>query len=223
MLGWPICDRGWKDGGTQVCPQATDSVAPHDRQHGHPKPRPGVQPSRAHLRPCLRRPGLRSGWSCACFSGAAGLRCLAAPRVSTDDVSMTVSDRRPLSSPNTLLQQPIASLGLPLPQLSANGECAAPRFAHTEFRLGSVHVLQAAGVEPELNNRRDGAGPDGRGLGERQGCMDPEYKVLRDPKKCYLELATKFSFQTNETICQRQPRRYTVAMSAGTGPQRLVA
>lgn len=94
-----------------------------------------------------------------------------------------VRARRPLSPPDTLLQQPIASLGLPLPQLSANGECAMPRLAHTEFRLGSDSFLQVVGVEQGLNNRRDGAGPDGRGLGDRRGCVDPESKVLSETPK----------------------------------------
>lgn len=88
---------------------------------------------------------------------------------------------------------------------------------------GRKRVLQVVSVEQELNNRRDGAGPDRRGLGERRDYVDPEPKVLRDPKKMSFRLSHEDLFpknqdvaQTDEAICQRPPGRYTLAMSPGT-------
>lgn len=121
--------------GMERCREPTASSRQYRTAQGQavwpPQPSPGAQPSRAHLRPGLRLPGLCSGWSCACSSRPAELRCRAALRVSTDRPSMTVSSRQPLEPLDTLLQQPIEGLGLPLPPLSANGECAALWLAPT--------------------------------------------------------------------------------------------
>lgn len=155
-----------------------------------PRPRPGAQPSRAHLRPGLRLPGLRPGWSCSCFSGVLGpLRCTA-PRVSTDGTSMAFSARRPPGPRDNLVPKANRRPG-PAPA-AALSQWRVRNAVGGSFRLGSDRALQTGCVEPELNNRRGGP------LWAESGKKASEPTVFGEPQNSYLcdlEFPAKLSSQ----------------------------